>query len=343
MKTQPGQLPQLLKKGLAPVYLISGDEPLLVQECCDQIRQAAREAGYRDRLTYHADQQLDWNAVADECNALSLFAEKRRIEIHLPTGRLGDGRKVLEQVLEAPPEDIILLLISARLDAAETRRKWYKELQKAGVHVPVWPVDADKFGGWLQQRASSRGLSLTRGALAMLAERLEGNLLAASQELERLALFTNGKTIDEETIEQAVQDSARFSGFELVTELLAGRASHASRIIGVLVQEGENPLGLLSVLVRDLHLVMELKTALPPGDNPAGFLKKRGVFQPRRASALQGAARRLSLPALNQALALCSQTDRAAKGYGDLSPWHYLRELAALLASPPAPTSATKR
>ena len=137
MKTQPGQLPQLLKKGLAPVYLISGDEPLLVQECCDQVRKAAREAGYQDRLTYHADHQLDWNSVADECNAMSLFAEKRRIEIHLPTGKLGDGRKVLEQILQAPPEDVILLLISARLDAAETKRKWYKDLQKTGVHVPV--------------------------------------------------------------------------------------------------------------------------------------------------------------------------------------------------------------
>ncbi len=333
MKTQPGQLPQLLKKGLAPVYLISGDEPLLVQECCDQVRKAAREAGYQDRLTYHADHQLDWNSVADECNAMSLFAEKRRIEIHLPTGKLGDGRKVLEQILQAPPEDVILLLISARLDAAETKRKWYKDLQKTGVHVPVWPVEPDKFPGWLQQRANSQGLSLTRGALGMLAERLEGNLLAASQELDRLALFTNGKTIDEETIEQAVQDSARFTGFELVTELLAGKATHASRIIGVLQQEGENPLGLLSVLVRDLHMVIELKTALPPGDNSAGFLKKRGVFQLRRAAAIQQAARRLTLPHLNQALTLCSLTDRAAKGFDDLSPWHHLRNLSILLAA----------
>lgn len=333
MKTQPGQLPQLLKKGLAPVYLISGDEPLLVQECCDQVRKAARDAGYQDRLTYHADHQLDWNSVADECNAMSLFAEKRRIEIHLPTGKLGDGRKVLEQILQAPPEDVILLLISARLDAAETKRKWYKDLQKTGVHVPVWPVEADKFANWLQQRASNQGLSLTRGALGMLAERLEGNLLAASQELDRLTLLTNGKTIDEETVEQAVQDSARFNGFELVTELLTGKAGHASRIIGVLQQEGENPLGLLSVLVRDLNMIIELKTALPPGDNPSGFLKKRGVFQPRRASAIQQAARRLTLPRLNQALALCSLTDRAAKGFDDLTPWHYLRDLSILLAA----------
>ncbi len=335
MKTQPAQLPQLLKKGLAPVYLVSGDEPLLVQECCDQIRKAAREAGFHDRLTFHADHQLNWSAVGEEFNAMSLFAEKRRIEIHLPTGRLGDGRSVLEQVLQQPPEDIILLLISARLDAAETRRKWYKELQGKGVHVPVWPVDADKFEGWLQQRADRQGLHLTRGALAMLAERLEGNLLAASQELDRLALLTNGKTIDEETIEQAVQDSSRFNGFELVLELLAGRAPHAGKMIGVLQQEGENPLGLLAVLNRDLNLVAELRSVASQGETPSAFLKKRGVFQPQRARVLERAARRLSPAQLNQASRLCSQIDRAAKGFDDLSPWHYLRDMSALLALKP--------
>ncbi|WP_417538674.1 DNA polymerase III subunit delta [Marinobacter sp.] len=331
MKTNPGQLTQLLQKGLAPVYLVSGDEPLLVQECCDQIRSAAKEAGFIDRLTFHADQQLDWNMVADEFSAMSLFSDRRRIEIRLPTGKLGDGRTVLEQVLANPPEDIIVLLISTRLDAAETRRKWYKELQTKGVHVPVWPVDADKFPGWLQQRAKKQGLNLTRGALTMLAERLEGNLLAASQELDRLALLTNGDTIDEQTIERAVQDSSRFNGFELVTELLSGRASHAGKVIGVLQQEGEPPLGLLAVLTRDINLILELKTGENRAETPSAFFKKRGVFQPQRARALEQAARRLNAMQLHEALKLCSQIDRAAKGFDELSPWHYLRDMSALL------------
>lgn len=333
MKTNPGQLPQLLRKSLAPVYLVSGDEPLLVQECCDQIRVAAKKAGFHDRLTFHADQQLDWNVVADEFSAMSLFSDQRRIEIRLPTGKLGDGRSVMERVLQQPPEDIIVLLISARLDAAETRRKWYKELQTKGVHVPVWPVDADKFSGWLQQRASNQGLSLTRGALAMLAERLEGNLLAASQELDRLSLLNSGNTIDEEIIEQAVQDSSRFNGFELVTELLTGRAPHAGKIIGVLQQEGENPLGLLAVLTRDLNLLLELKSGSHKNENASAFFKKRGVFQPQRARALEQAARRLNPMQLQQAVNLCSQIDRAAKGFDELSPWHYLRDMSALLAA----------
>lgn len=332
MKLQPAQLTQQLGSRLAPVYLVSGDEPLLVQECCDQIRQAARKAGHEDRLTFHADQHLDWNAVADECSALSLFAEKRRIEIHLPTGKLGSGRDVLERILATPADDIVLLLISARLDAAETRRKWYKQLQEHGVHVPVWPIDADKFPNWLQQRASRQGLTLTREALVLLSERLEGNLLAASQELDRLSLLAPSGTVDEAVIEQAVQDSARFNGFELVQALLVGDARHANRILGVLQQEGENPLGLLTVLYRDLGLLAELRA---PGQNeaPAAFLKKRGVFQPQRARALERAARRLRPTQVRQAMALCSQVDRAAKGFEDLSPWHHLRDLSVLLAA----------
>lgn len=331
MKINPGQLGQALEKSLAPVYLVSGDEPLLVQEACDQIRARAREAGFNDRQVYHADQHLNWGALREELGAMSLFAEQRRIEIHLPTGKLGDGRDVIEQALLNPADDILLLLISTRLDAAETRRKWYKQLQKTGVHVTVWPIDADRFGGWLQQRAKSKGLTLTRGALNLLAERLEGNLLAASQELDRLALLSTDQTINEDAVEEAVQYSARFNIFEVITDLLAGRAAHAQKVITTLQQEGENPLGLLAVLVRDLNMTLELQRAMKQREAPATFLKKNGVFQPQRARVIEQAARRLPLTTLHQALNLCSDADRAAKGFGDLPPWHHLSDLAVLL------------
>lgn len=331
MKINPNQLPQALEKTLAPVYLISGDEPLLVQEACDQVRHKARNEGFVDRLVFHADPQLDWNQVGEEFSAMSLFSERRRIEIHLPTGKLGDGRAVMERVLEAPAEDTVVLLISARLDAAETRRKWYKQLQKSGVHVTVWPIDPDRFPGWLQQRARSRGLTLTQGALNILTERLEGNLLAAKQELDRLELLAPGQTLDTAQVEAAVQDSARFTIFEMIGDLLAGRAVHVRRVISVLQQEGENALGLLAMLTRDLNMILELRQAMARQEPAAGFLKKNGVFQPQRARAIEQAARRLSQDQLHQALVLCSQADRAAKGLDDLSPWHYLEDMALLL------------
>ncbi|MDI9244897.1 DNA polymerase III subunit delta [Marinobacter sp. CHS3-4] len=337
MKIQAGQLEQQLEKKLSPVYLVSGDEALLVQESCDQIRKAARKAGFEDRLAFHADAQFDWSRLAEEFNAMSLFAEKRRIEVHLPTGKLGDGRDIVERFLEEPPEDVILILISARLDAAETRRKWYKALQQTGVHLPIWPIDSDKFPGWLQQRARQHGISLTRGALALLAERLEGNLLAVSQELDRLALFASDSTVDEDSIEQAVQDSSRFNGFELVSETLAGRATHARKIAGALQHEGENPLGFLTLLNRDLNLAMEIRIASArqtSNESTSGFLKKRGIFQPQRARAIEQASRRLSRAQLNAAVELCSAADRAAKGFDPLPPWHHIQDLITLLANP---------
>lgn len=331
MKINPGQLAQALEKSLAPVYLVSGDEPLLVQEACDQIRTKARDSGFNDRQVYHADQHLNWGGVRDELSAMSLFAEQRRIEIHLPTGKLGDGRDVVEQALIEPADDILLLLISTRLDAAETKRKWYKQLQKTGVHVTVWPIDSDKFASWLQQRARSRGLTLTQGALNLLTERLEGNLLAASQELDRLELLTKDKTINEDVVESAVQYSARFSIFEVISDLLSGRAAHAQKVIASLKQEGENPLGLLAMLVRDINMTLELQQAMKNRAAPGTFLKKNGVFQPQRARAIEQAARRHNTARLHQALNLCSNADRTAKGFGDLSPWHHLSDLATLL------------
>lgn len=331
MKAQPAQLPQLLKKNLAPVYLVSGDEPLLVQECCDHIRQAARTAGFVDRITFHSDNNFDWNRLGEELGAMSLFAEKRRIEVHLPTGKLGNGRSLMEEVLQSPPEDTVLLLISAKLDAAETRRKWYKALQNTGVHVPVWPIELDRFPDWLKQRATDRGLTLTHGALQMLVERLEGNLLAASQEIERLGLLAGEGTVDEELIERAVQDSSRFNIFELVTELLLGRAAHARKIIGVLQQEGENPLGFLAVFTRDLGLVLAYQQALARREAGSGFLKQKGVFQPQRARAIEHAARRLSRRQIQETLCLCSNADRAVKGFEKTGPWHHLNDIATLL------------
>ncbi|WP_111495712.1 MULTISPECIES: DNA polymerase III subunit delta [Marinobacter] len=333
MKTTPAQLDQVLSRGLAPVYLVSGDEPLLVQESCDSIRAKAREAGFNDRQIFHADRNLDWNQVGEELNALSLFAEKRRIEIHLPTGKLGDGRKVLEQTLASPPDDIILILISARLDAAETRRKWYKQLQDKGVHVPIWGIDPDKFPGWLQQRAKTRGLKLTQGALEELGERLEGNLLAASQELDRLALLAPDKTVDEEIVNQVVLDSARFNVFELVGDILMGKAEQAQRIIGILQQEEDSPLGLLAILSRDLRMTGRLQQALQRGDTAKDFFRSNNIRQPQRIRQLEQAARRLRPPQIRAALVRCSDIDRSAKGYGDLPPWHHLRTLTNELAA----------
>lgn len=332
MKINAAQLDSQLKRKLAPLYLVSGDEPLLVQEACDAIRRAAREAGFDERQVYHAEAGFDWRQIEEETGALSLFAAKRRLEIHLVKGRLGDGQGVLERFLADPPEDILILLIAPRLDSTETRKKWFKRVQEEAVFVPVWPVDLDRFPDWLRQRAQALGLSLTRPALDELSERTEGNLLAACQELERLSLLCPGGTVDERTVNDAVLDSARFNVFEFAAETLAGRVTHAQRILGVLEQEGENPLGILAILSRDLHLAQALHHHIRKGLPVPDFLRKQAVRPPQRARQLQQAAQRLSPEQLEQALANCQAVDRAAKGLSPLSPWQQLRSLVSRLA-----------
>ena len=331
MKVGASQLPNLLRDSLAPVYLISGDEPLLVQECAQQIRTAAHSREFVDRLVFHADQHLDWASVGEELSALSLFAEKRRIEIHFSKGKLGDGQKVLENYFATPSDDIVLLLTAPRLDAAEIRKAWYKKFQDAGVHVTIWPVEVDRFPQWLQQRARSLGLSLTQGALELLSQRLEGNLLAAAQELDRLKLISASDTIDEKTIAAGVEDSARYSIFDLIENLLSGDIPHSCRIATVLEQENENPLGFLAMLTRELDTLAALQSAIAEGQQAATFFQKRHIRQKNRVQTLERAARRLSPAILDQAVFLCSSIDRAAKGYGGDTPWSLIRDLATLL------------
>lgn len=334
MKASVSQLNTHLRKTLAPVYLVSGDEPLLVQEACDAIRKAARDREYFDRQVFHADTNLDWNLVRDEVSALSLFASKRRIEIHLPKGKLGDGKTVIEDFLKQPADDIIVLLISTRLDPGEQRKRWLKQVEEAGVHVQIWPVDLHRFPEWLRERAVAKGLSLTGGALELMADRTEGNLLAASQELDRLHLLCPDGSVDEQMVEEAVLDSARFNVFELVSEVLQGRAVHAQKILTTLEHEGENPLGVLAILSRELQTLMALQHEMQHGHPTRQFFNSRRIRQPQRARQLEQAARRVSSIRLNEAITLCAQVDRAAKGQDTALPWMALSQLVGHLTAP---------
>jgi len=169
MNVRAEQLAAQLAKGLAPVYLISGDEPLQQGEACDAIRQAAREQGFSERQVMHVDAGFDWHALLAEANALSLFAEQKLIELRIPNGKPGtEGSKALLAYLERPPEDTVLLIISGKLDKSAQKVKWFKAVDKAGVNVQVWPVDAQQMPGWIEQRLRARGLRPETGAAALL-------------------------------------------------------------------------------------------------------------------------------------------------------------------------------
>ena len=187
MKLSPAQLAKHLQGNLAPVYVISGDEPLLCQEACDAIRAACRQRDFSERQVFNAEANFDWGLLLEAGASLSLFAEKRLLELRLPSGKPGDkGAAILLEYLQRPPEDTVLLVSLPKLDGSTQKTKWAKALidGEGAQFIQIWPVDAQQLPQWIRQRLSQAGLAASQDAVDLIAARVEGNLLAAAQEIE---------------------------------------------------------------------------------------------------------------------------------------------------------------
>ena len=329
MNVRAEQLAAQLKKGLAPVYLISGDEPLQLGEACDAIRQAAREQGFGERQVMHVEAGFDWNALLAEANALSLFAEQKLIELRIPNGKPGtEGSKVLLAYLERPPEDTLLLIVSGKLDRNAQKAKWYQAAEQAGVTVQVWPVEAAQMPGWIERRLRARGLQPERGVAALLAERVEGNLLAAAQEVEKLALFCDGGAVSIEQVEEAVANSARFDVFGLVDTALLGDVPHLMRMFDGLRAEGVEPLGLQWALAREIRSLAEMAAQIQAGTPMERAMAR--VWGKRKAAVRAGLQRHNAVR-WQQLLRRAGRVDRLAKGAPG-NAWDELLQLCLLMA-----------
>ncbi|MAD44991.1 MAG: DNA polymerase III subunit delta [Oceanospirillaceae bacterium] len=334
MKIRQDQLGNTLSKGLAGCYLVAGDEPLLVMEACDEIRAAARAAGIEERELFHAEAGFDWRQLQEEANAMSLFASRRILEVRIPNGKPSDKGNALKEILEHPNPDNLLLIVCPRLDAASQRSAWFKAVEKAGVFLPVWPIDRNQYPGWLKRRIQMAGLQFDPAALAALAHQTEGNLLAAVQEIEKLRLLGNPH-ITEEIIHDAIGDSSRFDAFALADSCLLGNLAEASRILSHLRSEGLEPLMILGALTRKIRQLIALHGL--PGPQLSEAFKKQNVW-PKQQPPYKKALQRLSAQDLHAALQVAEQADSAAKGSGD-DPWRLLNELTVLLTGVKLPTS----
>src|SRR6218665_17122 len=251
MKLAPAQLSKHLQSGLAPVYAISGDDPLLCQEAADAIRAATRAQGFTERQVFNADASFDWGNLLQAGNSLSLFAEKRVLELRIPNGKPGDkGTAALLEYLARPPEDTLLLISLPKLDGSTQKTKWAKAIIDGpqAQFVQIWPVEVHQLPQWIRQRMSQIGMSATQEAVDLIAARVEGNLLAAAQEIEKLKLLADGNQIDAATVQAAVADSARYDVFGLIDAVLNGEAAHALRILEGLRGEGVEPLFIVVML-----------------------------------------------------------------------------------------------
>lgn len=332
MKLRPEQLEQHLRQPLLPLYVVSGDVPLLVQEVVDSIRHAARQQGYGERNVYYAENGFDWQDLLQAGSGMSLFAERRLIELNLPSAKPGDaGSRVLQAYCRNLSRDNTLLVIAGKIDKATQNSKWFKTLDGAGAVIQLWPLERNQLPGWLERRMRARGLQPTRDALMMLVDRVEGNLLAAAQEIEKLLLLRGEGVIDVDAVTESVSDNARYDIFGLVDETLTGNFNRISRMIRSLRAEGVEPTLVLWSLARECRALAAMADELARGDRPANVFSRHQVW-PKRQGSVKLALKRHHVAGWSRLIRRAAQIDRQIKGMAPGNVWDELLQLALDMA-----------
>ena len=337
MRLRANQLDAELQKSLLPVYLVTGDEPLMVQEALDSIRLRCKQLGFDERKILEVDRKFEWQSLLEQSNTLSLFSEKILTELRLGASKPGvPGGKALQAYCNALPEDRVLLISAQKMDAASLKTKWCNELDKVGAIIQIWPVSLNEMPQWLGQRARKMGLNIQQEAVLLLADRLEGNLLAAQQELEKLKLlFPEDVTIDTEKVLSSVADASKYDIFNLTDACLAGDARLSSKILNSLKLEGLEISIALWGISKEIRLLSALVRANLKGQHLQAVFKEQRVIQ-KRQPLLTQASHRLSLSFLQQMLDQCKVVDDLIKGARKgLDPWDILFNICFGLAGHP--------
>jgi DNA polymerase-3 subunit delta len=352
------QLEQQLARGeLRPVYLIAGSEDLLRIEASDAVRRRACELGYGEREVFDIEPKFDWSVVEASMKTMSLFSPRRVIELRLPTGKPGtargkgnkasedlpngagddgksvtDGAKVIEAFCARPPADICLL-ITANEWSRKHETGWVRRVEAAGVFVPLWPMKPNEIPVWVARRLKSRGLTADAGAVALLAEFSEGNLLAAAQEIDKLVLSAEGKPIDAERMAALVADNARFTVFGLTDAAFAGDVARALRMLRGLRAEGESPVALLAWIAGQVQTLARLSQTRERGGNLSQAMSAAGIWESRQA-VFRKSLGRLRSSDIDRALRQCALIERVNKGRAPGDAWIELDRLMLGLAKP---------
>ena len=332
MKLRFEQLEAHLQKGLQPIYLLTGDEPLQLMEAGDALRQHARTSGYAEREVLHVEGGFDWNSLLAASSSMSLFAEQRLLELRLPTGKPGkEGGAALADYAANPPPDTLLLILSGKIERQSQNSKWYKALESAGVIMTLWPIEPQALPGWVSQRMRSRGMQPTPEAAQLLAERVEGNMLAAAQEVEKLLLLYGEGEIGAEQVEEGVADSARYDIFELVDTALIGDVPRTTRVIQGLRGEGVEPILVLWALLREIRAMAQMAAEMARGLGTEQAMAGQRVWDKRKAPVRAGLQRH-NLNRWQLLLRRAGRIDRMIKGVEAGNPWDELLQLALLMA-----------
>jgi len=326
MKLATRQLEAHLKKGVGLLYVVHGAEPLLALEAADRIRDAARKSGATEREIFFAEPGVDWSRLGASASNMSLFASKRLVEIRIPTGKPGaEGGKAIAAYCAKLPDDAITLIVLPELDWQSLKTAWFAAIEAAATVIEAKPVTRDELPEWLAERMSRQGQRASLETLEWLADRVEGNLLAAKQEVEKLGLLLPKGEIPLEAIREAVTDVSRFERDALIDAMHAGDAGKVARVVESLKAEGEPLPLLLWTLAEELRKVM----AIMAGQRPRGWLS------PERAEALAKIARRHDRASIDRELLRAHHIDRMIKGVEPGDPWDSVVELALGIAGKP--------
>ena len=326
------QLSAHLERDLRPLYILTGDEPLALKEGVDAIRQAARRQGYDERLSYTAERTFDWKQLKASSQSISLFASRRLLELHIPSGKPGvEGSKSLQEFAAKLPGDTVSLITLPKLDKTGQGSAWFSALEKAGVVIPLQTVEIERLPRWIGNRLQAQGQQADEATLEFLANQVEGNLLAAHQEIQKLGLLYPAGPLNPEAVREAVLNVSRYDVFQLGDALLAGDPARTAKILQGLEAEGAQPLALLGVLAWLLRGVTRVKMAETRGENLANALQQAKIWGERQGQVKRMLAR-ISLRQLQAAMLKMAEIDKICKGIAPGKPWLEISRLCIGLA-----------
>lgn len=329
MQVRPDQLASLLKKKINAIYFVSGEEPLQKMEAADLIRSHCKQQDYLEREIIDVDANFNWQTLRDEAASMSLFSSRRILDLRLPSAKPGrEGSKALKEFAENLPPDIVLLITAGKIDGSAKKSAWYKALDASGVMIQCWPIGPDKLFDWVKNRFLQKGLTPDKEAVSFVCQHVEGNLLAADQEIDKLLLMLGPGEVSYDSIKESITQNSRFDMFELVDCALKGDKKRVVKVINGLKAEGSEPIVITWALTKDIRLLCQ---AANDKSTAEYMLSRSGVWQ-NRMGLFKSCLSRHDKQSLYALLQSCEAIDRITKGVKQGNVWDALLQCSVDMA-----------
>ncbi|QMW13451.1 DNA polymerase III subunit delta [Pseudoalteromonas sp. MT33b] len=334
MRCYANQLTSQLKKGLAPFYMVFGEEPYQIAECVSQIRQAAKQHGFDEVIKFTLMQGFDWQEIIAQYQSMSLFSARTLIEFDLNEQKPGTtGSQIFKQLTELVNDDTILVLKGAKASQDIQRSAWFKALDKQGIFVPCYPLTGNHLTRWLDEQCYRLNLNLHNNAKQSLIEATEGNLLACHQELEKLSLLYGSDLVDQQAVMQGLLNQSKFDIFDLSDALLKGHAEQAVKVMTKLAADNTEAMSIFWAINKEASNLLAMQHARLTGANMTDLYKQFNIWKNQQAT-IQHALNRLNSKVLEQIIKQLAQFDAAYKQGNLITPYQALTHICLVFCQP---------